>query len=64
MHLQTLNHDRKTLYELWLKLKFVTVSFGKLNARWKRCPKRIGPILQGYCLCHFGIGFRWWNVSS
>ena len=42
----------------------LSISFRKLNARWKRCPNNIEAILQGYCLCHFAIGFSWWNVSS
>jgi len=63
MDLWTLNHDISGEC-LWIKLKFVTVIFGKLNARWKKCPNRIESILQKYILCHFEIRFRWWNVSS
>jgi len=51
---------------LWFQLKLVVFYIGELNARWKRGPYRIEPILQWWWLCHVWIGFefRWWTFPN
>jgi len=34
--------------ELWLEFEIDAIGFWELNARWKRCPNGIEPILQRY----------------
>jgi len=38
---------RECVDELRFKLKIIVTNRWKLDARWKRCPNRIEPILQG-----------------
>jgi len=54
----------KSVDALWFQLKLVVSSIGELNARWKRGPNRIEPILWWWWLCHVRIRFGWCTVPG
>ena len=56
---------QESIYKLWLKLKFVTISLGKLNAIWKRCPNRMNPSCEDVvcAISVLGLGAKMFLVN-